>query len=288
MLNSQLVEQEQAKIPAGDHGFLYGVGLFETFRVYNSIPFLFSEHLERLEKGLALLHIKHDQILDQMSADLNRLLVANKLTDAYVRVTVTAGVQPLGLPNKDYESPNILWQIKSLSPFSKIISDEKNAVFLKTTRNFPETEVRLKSLNFLNNVIAKQEIISQQNTEGFFLTNAGYIAEGLVSNIFFVKDGQVCTPSLETGILNGITRQQIINLCLLNKIPIKEGLFTKEQLLNADGLFITNSIQEVVPISRLEDQEYMSKENRLINFLAMSYKDSIRKECKIGSENDET
>lgn len=281
MFNDKLLEQNEVKISASDHGFLYGVGLFETFRVYNGTPFLFAEHLERLNMGLMELKIKTNINIAQLQISLNRLLVENNLKDAYIRLTVTAGEEPLGLPTTEYSNPNVLWQIRPLNTFSEKISAGKKAVFLQTRRNLPETATRLKSLNFLNNVIAKNEIMHLENTEGIFLTNQDYVAEGLVSNIFFVKNNQVFTPSLVTGILNGITRQHIIKLCFQDNISINEDLYTEKDLINADEIFITNSIQEIVPIIKLEDKGYPFIRDSLTTLLAMRYKETIIEDCRI-------
>ncbi|OEG00318.1 hypothetical protein BHF71_05305 [Vulcanibacillus modesticaldus] len=276
ILNEQIVEEDQLSISVKDHGFLYGVGLFETFRVYDGTPFLFQEHIKRLKEGLSLIGIESKIDQNKMSQDLNRLLEINNLNDAYVRVTVTAGTAPLGLPNQKYDKPTILWQIKPLPPFSDEPSMGKNAIILKTPRNLAETRIRLKSINFLNNVIAKHEIIDLENYEGIFLTHDGYVAEGIVSNIFFVKQGKVYTPSLDAGILNGITRQQIISICEQNNISLMEGLFSPETLIEADEIFITNSIQEVVPILKLNEREYFFDMNTLTYSIIKAYKDSIK------------
>ncbi|MGD9677823.1 MAG: aminodeoxychorismate lyase [Vulcanibacillus sp.] len=277
LYNEQLIEDIELKIPINDHGFLYGVGLFETFRVYDGVPFLFAEHIKRLKQGLKLIGIHQEIELSKMNASLKYLLEANYLKNAYVRITVTAGVAPFGLPNEEYKNPAIIWQIKLLEPLSDSFILDKKAVILKIRQSSMESEVKLKSLNFLNNILAKQEIFHLKNTEGIFLTNEGYVSEGIVSNIFFVKGGRLLTPGLETGILNGITREHVINLCIKNCIPFNEGLFNLKDLLNADEIFMTNSIQEIVPIINLENKNYPIRDNGITPMLIKEYKASIRK-----------
>ncbi len=280
MLNEQLMDEQEIQISVTDHGFLYGVGLFETFRVYDCIPFLFEEHMNRLQTGLKLIGIDFTINIDWMNYQLNRLLKANNIINAYIRLTITAGSAPIGLPTKKYDHPNIIWQIKELVPFEEVQSQSKKAVILKTKRNLPETEVRLKSLNFLNHIVAKQEILEEEQTEGIFLTQNNDVAEGIVSNLFYVKEGIVYTPSLDAGILNGITRQHIITLCQTNHIPIIEGLFSLEHLLEANEIFITNSIQEVVPIYQLNNMKLVDSSNNITNAIIRLYKASIKEAIK--------
>lgn len=287
MYNGQLYEENELKIPANDHGFLYGVGLFETFRVYDGVPFLFNEHLARIQNGLPLIGINYQIEQKVFKEELQILLNANNLENAYVRLTITAGTAPLGLPTEMYQNPSVLWQIKNLGP----LEDElpiKNAYILKQKQNLPETNIRLKSLNFLNNVLAKQEITTLKNTEGFFLNTDGFLAEGIVSNIFFVREGQIYTPSIETGILNGITRQYVIKLSKENNFTVNEGFYHIEDIFTADEVFITNSIQEIVRIVSVNDKIFSTNNSSLTSFLASLYKQSIKEAIRNkGSESIE-
>lgn len=276
MYNGQVIDHKDLTIPVNDHGFLYGIGLFETFRVYDATAFLFDEHMSRLQKGLPLIGIDFRLSKTEILQQLKLLLETNSVQNAYIRLTITAGEAPLGLPAEKYNNPSVIWQIKSLGPIKEGVTVAKKAVILKQRRNLPETSIRLKSLNFLNNVLAKQEILNEKDTEGFFLTHEGYLAEGIVSNIFFIKDNKLYTPSLNTGILNGITRQHVINISKRNNIPIAEGLFTPEDLYRADSIFITNSIQEIVRITTLDGIEYPYHEDDLIDFLVKEYKSSVK------------
>jgi len=278
MYNDQIVEDKELKIPVSDHGFLYGVGLFETFRVYNGVPFLFKEHMDRLQAGLHLIGIKHFIDHKTMNNQLRILLEQNSINNAYVRLTITGGEGQLGLPTKEYTNPSILWQLKPLEPLVEE-ADSKGGIILKTHRNQPETSVRLKSLNFLNNVLAKQEIMGINNVEGFFLTKEGYLAEGIVSNLFFVVGGVLYTPALETGILNGITRQFVLQLSNKNNIQVIEGFFSPDMLFMAEEVFVTNSIQEIVKINAINNIEISLKEQGLTDCLIKAYKAAIKIAC---------
>lgn len=132
--------------------------------------------------------------------------------------------------------------------------------------------MRLKSHHYLNNVLAKREVGSDLNKEGIFLTQEGFLAEGIVSNLFFVKDDCVYTPSLETGILNGITRQFIFTLLQKKNIEVVEGLFTVEQLLEGDEAFVTNSIQEIVPLRSIKNKQFSVGDDALTAQLQKEYR----------------
>ncbi|MDF4766395.1 aminodeoxychorismate lyase, partial [Vibrio parahaemolyticus] len=187
------------------------------------------------------------------------------------RFNVSAGIDEIGLQTEMYEEPSVIVFIKPLAAPGEVA--EKEGVVLKQVRNTPEGAARLKSHHYLNNILGKREIGNVVNKEGIFLTETGYVAEGIVSNLFFVKGDILYTPSLETGILNGITRAFIIKVAEELGIKVKEGFFTKDELLSADEVFVTNSIQEIVPLNRIEERDFPGKvgmvTKRFINLYEM-------------------
>lgn len=259
--NGTLTDENEAVITVFDHGFLYGLGLFETFRTYYGRPFLLTEHLQRLHKSAKLLGIQYHCDPSQLSRQIKQLMEANGLNEAYVRLTVSAGQGELGLPTGNYEHPNQLILVKALAQVSQ---EEwmagRDLRLLRTRRNTPEGEFRFKSLHYMNNIIAKRELQLlgtevAKGTEGLMLTGSDVLAEGIVSNLFFVMQDVLYTPSLDTGILPGVTRALVIELANQNDLAVVEGQYKWEQLLKADEVFMTNSIQELIPITRLIDQE---------------------------------
>ncbi|MCT8136394.1 aminodeoxychorismate lyase [Anaerobacillus sp. CMMVII] len=268
-LNGEYVLQAEAKISPFDHGFLYGLGVFETFRIYDGHPFLLDDHFQRLARSLRELNISLSLTKAELLEIIEKLLEKNKLQDAYIRFNVSAGEAPIGLQTEPYKAPNVIIFMKPIGRLDKI----KKAAILNTVRNTPEGRERLKSHHYLNNVLGKREV-PDLDTEGIFLTSEGFVAEGIVSNIFWVKKGEVYTPSVKTGILNGITRRFILQLLKKYNIPCHEGCYDATQLAEADEVFITNSIQEVVGITTLDEHRYPS-ERKMTQFLQRTYE-----ECK--------
>ncbi|WP_138756003.1 aminodeoxychorismate lyase [Paenibacillus sinopodophylli] len=256
-LNGSVLEASEAVISVYDHGFLYGMGLFETFRTYGGVPYLLDRHLDRLHAGCEQLGIRYQTDPEQLIALLEELLKANELEDAYIRMTVSAGESELGLPTGDYERPNVLILVKALPPANDAVHMHGRELrLMHTRRNTPEGDVRYKSLHYMNNIIAKRELLSSKasvGAEGLMLSHEGWLAEGIVSNLFFVKNNVIYTPAISTGILPGITRGRVLELASSAGLSAEEGLYSREQLQQADEIWLTNSIQELVPVTRLTD-----------------------------------
>lgn len=256
LLNGQLIDNKEAVISVLDHGFLYGMGLFETFRTYGGVPWLMDRHVDRLMKGCEMLGINYAPDLNEMKLAITSVLKANGLYDGYIRWSVSAGVGAIGLPDDDYEKPNEIVYAKELAPDDPASRKGKILRLLKLPRSTPEGSTRLKSFHYMNNIMAKRELAgsgAEPSTEGLFLDNKGHVAEGMVSNVFWLKDEVLYTPSAETGMLQGITRDYVFEIAAELGITVIEGLYTWEDLQRADEVFVTNSIQEIVPVTTLED-----------------------------------
>lgn len=269
-MNGKLIKQEEIRISPFDHGFLYGIGLFETFRVYNGHPFLLDNHLNRLNSGLEILNIDTKIERDCIYEALQQLLTLNQYSDAYIRLNVSAGDGEIGLRTAAYVKPNLIIFTKPLGEAAPMV--EKRAVLLNIKRNTPEGNERLKSHHYMNNILAKREIGDLPDVEGVFLTENGYMAEGIVSNLFWVKDNVLYTPIVETGILNGITRQFILRLAHKNGMEIREGYYRPEVVFQADEIFVTNSIQEIVPILTFEGHDFPGVQGNVVQTLFHHYR----------------
>jgi 4-amino-4-deoxychorismate lyase len=258
-LNGAVPEAGETVIPAPDHGLLYGIGLFETFRTYDGRPFALGRRLARLRHGCDTLGIRWTMTDAEVAEWLARVLDANGLADAYVRLTVTAGEAGLGLTAGPYERPNTLLMAKPLPPLDeRLYREGRELRILRTPRGEPETPVRLKSLHYMTNVLAKRELAASgasPGAEGLMLTRDGRLAEGIVSNLFFAKDGVVRTPAIDTGILPGITRAIVLELARALGYRTEEGHYTIEDLLEADEVWLTGSVQEIVPVTRITEAD---------------------------------
>jgi 4-amino-4-deoxychorismate lyase len=264
---------EQTTVSVMDHGFLYGVGLFETFRTYNRKPFLFRDHITRLKDGLASVYIKWEETEERLESLIYTSLEKNRLSDGVIRLNVTAGISNWGLPTEVYGNPSLLLFTR---PVPQTASGTKEAKVLDLRRNTPEGDVRLKSHHYLNNLLGKRELGTRTDVEGVFLTEKGFVAEGLVSNIFWIQNNTLFTPSISTGILNGVTRRFIIHLSELLGLKVAEGFFFKEELLGSEEVFITNSTQEIVPIHRLDEKEFSAPDYSWTSILQGLYKEAAK------------
>ncbi|WP_409303681.1 aminodeoxychorismate lyase [Peribacillus sp. SCS-155] len=272
-LNGKIINEEDAYISPLDHGFLYGLGLFETFRIYEGHPFLLDEHLKRINVGLQELHIQFTCEKHHVLEILDELLVANDLHNARIRLNISAGVSELGIQTLKYTQPNIMVFMQPLQ--NSDLLQERKAVILKTPRNTPETQERLKTHHYLNNFSAKWELAGSQEHEGIFLTKEGFLAEGIVSNLFWVKGSTIFTPSIDTGILNGITRRFIISTAEALGFSLQEGFFTITDISESEEVFYTNSVQEIVAITEIESvAKYKGKAGQAVKAIFNQYKNS--------------
>lgn len=256
--NGKIISAERANVSVMDHGFLYGMTLFETMRTYGGRPFLLGRHMERLAAACNVLGIRYVPNVESIERHIKDVMAANDLVEAYVRFTISAGEDGLGLPARNYERPNIFVLVKPL-PYLQgdLYEYGKVLQLLRTKRGGPEADIRFKSGQYMNNIVAKRELVGLQNwpqsAEGLMLTGDGYIAEGIVSNVFFVREGYLCTPDLLNGILPGITRQWVIELAGQVGMIVEEGKYIWERLWQADEVFLTTSVQELIPVTTLAD-----------------------------------
>lgn len=259
LLNGKLVDGQQAVVSVYDHGFLYGMGLFETFRTYGGRPFLLDRHLQRLSEGCRQLAITYQPVEAELLEQLAGLLEANNLQDAYIRLTVSAGTEALGLPAGDYTRPNVIVYMKELPlKNTEALLQGMPLQLLQVPRNTPEGATRLKSFHYMNNIGAKRELQGYpwaHGAEGLFLDGRGFAAEGIVSNLFLIRNGVCCTPHLDTGILPGITRAFVLELAAKFGMAIEEGWYSWHDVQTSDEVFITNSIQEIVPVTICYDRQ---------------------------------
>jgi len=283
-LNKTIVPESDAVVSVYDRGFLYGDGIYETMRAYNGVVFMLEKHLERLGRSASLKRLDIPEtgfITDAVC----RTMEANKLSDAYIRVTVSRGKGPIGLDPDLCKEPTFVVITEDFREYpGHLYSDGVKLVIAKTRRNLVSAiNPRIKSLNFLNNIFAKMEAKEGGAYEAVMLNAEGLIAEGTVSNIFFVKDNVLCTPALDVGVLDGITRELVISLAKKNDIRVSEGKFYPADLFNASEVFFTNTTSEIMPVSQVELIAYRVGE--ISKSLHMLYKEEVSAYLKNYREN---
>lgn len=273
-VNGEIIKNEDVCISPYDHGFLYGIGVFETFRTYGGKPFLLDEHLVRLNESLRELNIELQLNRSNVEKMLKMLFEANGWENAYIRLNVSAGNGEIGLQTAPYRNPNVIIFQKSLIETESLA--EKKGEWLTLRRNSPEGCYRLKSHHYLNNVFGKREVGNDPKVEGIFLTKNGEVAEGVVSNIFWMERNTLYTPALETGILAGVTRQFVMKIAREAGMNVEEGLYRPEHVYAAHEAFVTNSIQEIVPLSALGNKTFPGAEGAAVNKLFRRYREAVR------------
>jgi len=248
-LNGRFLEGGEAAVPALDRGLLYGYGLFETMRSYDGRVFRLDEHYRRLSEGAAVLDLPPALTLDDLRVAVETLLESNGLADAYLRLTVTAGPTPVD----GGASPSILLVARPLSGYPPDLYQRgMAAVTGASRRNEASPLSRVKSLNYLDNLLAREEARRKGADEAILLNTRGLVAEGSASNVFLAQGERLLTPGIESGALPGITRATVIELAREAGIDCAEGDVEAATLAGAAEAFLTNSIMGVMPLTRLD------------------------------------
>jgi branched-chain amino acid aminotransferase len=254
-LNNRFVLQEKAFVSVFDHGFLYGDGLFETFRAYNGKIFLLSEHLYRLQKSAKRLGILMPT-LERVEVLLYETLRKNGLQNAIIRLTLTRGVHEWGKFNKD-APPTVVIFARPFAGFPEKIYKKGISACIATIRRNAKTaqDPAIKAIGFLNNVLAMREATALSVQEAILLNPDGFIAEGSVSNIFWVRAGRLYTPAKSVGILAGVTRAIVLKCAKKEKLCVTEGFYRKTALYKSDEAFLTNTGFEVMPLTLVNQKK---------------------------------
>ncbi|MFH1338941.1 MAG: branched-chain-amino-acid transaminase [Candidatus Omnitrophota bacterium] len=250
-INGKLYGRNNAKISVFDHGLLYGDGVFEGIRSYNRLVFKLKEHIDRLFESAHSLMIKIPLSKKQMIEAAIKTLKANRLSDAYIRLVVTRGEGDLGLdPRKCTGKASVIIITDKIALYpEKLYKQGLKIITVPTIRNHPEAlNPQVKSLNYLNNILAKIEANNAGSQEAIMLDSMGYIAECTGDNIFLVKNQQLYTPPQCMGTLRGITRDTVLDIARKLSVPAHEHVLTRHELYIADESFLTGTAAEIVPV----------------------------------------
>jgi branched-chain amino acid aminotransferase len=255
-INGTLYDKEDAKISVYDHGLLYGDGVFEGLRSYNGKVFRLREHLERLCESAKAIHLQIPMTLEAMTDAVNESLQVNGIDDGYVRLVVTRGVGTLGLDPAQTSDPQVIIIADRITLYpEEFYTNGLKIVTVSTVRNNPAAlSPRIKSLNYLNNILAKIEGKQAGCIEALMLNHKGEVAECTGDNIFLVRRGELLTPPREAGILDGITRQAVIELAVESGIAVHEISLTRHDVFIADECFLTGTAAEVIPVIEVDSR----------------------------------
>jgi len=248
-LDGKLVPESEAKVSVFDHGLLYGDGCFEGIRIYNGRVFRLTEHIERLYESARSICLTIPISIAEMEKATVETVAANKLRDGYIRLVITRGVGPLGLNPYQCPTPSIVIIASGINLYAKEKYETGLNLITCATRRPPPAALspQVKSLNYLNNIMAKIECIQAGCEEGIMLNEQGYVAECTGDNIFVIKKGQVYTPTIASGALNGITRMAVIEVMQEMGLTIHEVTMTRHEIYTADECFLTGTAAEVIP-----------------------------------------
>jgi len=254
LVNGELVAAEAAAIPAEDGGFLFGNGVFETMRTYSGRVFRLSWHLDRLRSSARFLGIPLEEKGATLEEDIEKTLRANRISPAYVKVVVS-GPGRGNPPGKSGPYATRMVIVDKLVPYPESLYRKGCwGVLVGLRRNNCSPLPGHKTLSYLDNLLAKREVEAKGAQEGLFLDTEGYLSEGSTSNIFLLRKGGLVTPSLDSGILPGVTRRVVLEICSSLNMRVEERRTDLSELLWAEEAFLTNSLMEIMPLTKLDTQ----------------------------------
>ena len=255
-IDGQLLDEADAKISVFDHGLLYGDGVFEGIRIYNGRVFKLEEHMDRLYDSARAICLEISSSKEQLSADLLATVRANDLRDGYIRLVVTRGIGDLGINPRLCPKASIIIIAAKIKLYSEELYQKGLDIITCATRRINSAALppAVKSLNYLNNVLAKIEAHQANAAEALMLNDQGNIAECTADNVFIIKKGTLYTPPVSAGSLRGITRGTVLDLAAELGVPTVEGEMTRYDVFVADECFLTGTAAEIVPVVRVDSR----------------------------------
>lgn len=256
-MNGKLVPEKDAKVSVFDHGLLYGDGVFEGIRSYNGRVFKLKEHIDRLYSSAKAIGMEIPLTKDGMTRAVVRTCKANKTMNGYIRLVVTRGTGTLGLNPYLCNRPQIIIIAASIQLYpKKLYKEGLRIITAGTLRNHPESVCpSIKSLNYLNNILAKIEAINAGCIEAIMLNTQGYVAEATGDNVFLVKGNKLRTPPPQAGALQGITRDVVMEIGAEMGLDVGETMLNRYDLYTADEVFLTGTAAEVIPVVNIDKRE---------------------------------
>jgi len=256
-MNDRLVPEEEAKVSVFDHGLLYGDGVFEGLRSYSGRVFRLDAHLDRLWASARAISLEIPLTKDVVAKAVNDTLAANKLVDGYVRLLVTRGAGSLGLDPNRTKNPQVIVIADTISLYPREFYEKGLRIVTAATQRVHSAALspRIKSLNYLNNIMAKLEGLQAGCVEALMLNHKGEVAECTGDNVFVIRSGSLLTPPPDAGILEGITRGAVMDLAHAAGIACHEATLTRYDLYTADECFLTGTAAEVIPVVEIDGRK---------------------------------
>lgn len=256
-VDGKLFPKDEAKISVFDHGVLYGDGVFEGIRVYDGNIFKLKEHIERLYESAKTIWLNIPLTPDEMEQATIDTVAANGLRDAYIRLVVTRGVGDLGIDPDKCDIPTVFIIVGTITLYPPKFYEEGIPLVTASTRRIPleSLDPRIKSCNYLNNILAKIEAKRAGVPEAIMLNQHGRVAECTADNIFITKNGKISTPRETEGALPGVTRQTVLELAHEAGINAKETILGLHDLYNAHECFLTGTGAEIIPVTKIDGRQ---------------------------------
>lgn len=253
-LDDRLVDEDQAVVSVFDHGLLYGDGVFEGIRVYSGRVFELAAHLKRLYESAKVIRLTIPMEIGQLTKATEQTVVANNITDGYIRLVITRGKGNLGLNPFTCQKAGVIIIASKIQLYPEELYERgMKVISAVTVRNHPlAIPPQVKSLNYLNNILAKIEALDNNVPEAIMYNHEGFVAEATGDNIFIVRDGVIYTPPCQAGSLEGITRSVVMKLARQENIPVVERNLTRFDLYVADEFFLTGTAAEVIGIVEID------------------------------------
>jgi len=280
ILNGQLVPEREAVVSVFDRGFLYGDGLFETLRLYQGRPFRWAQHLERLQRGAAVLNLSLPFDSAMLRRFVDDLVNENRMPNAVLRIAVSRGVGLRGYSPRGAGPPTL---IMSLQPAPVLDpADPPCWRLMCSSFSIPAGDqfARAKHASRLVQVLARAEAEAKGFDEALLLNSAGEVAEATSSNLFWIENGTACTPPLSSGALDGVTRGVVSEICATLRVPVQEHSAPLEALQRADGVFLTQSVWEIVPVRSID--HHPVGQAAVVDQLRAIYRELVRRETQAG------
>jgi len=253
-MNGKLVPEKAARVSVFDHGLLYGDGVFEGIRTYNNRVFMLTEHVDRLYRSAHAIALEIPMARAAMARAVVQTCKANRTANGYVRLVVTRGVGTLGLNPYNCRRPQVIIIAAAIQLYPReLYTHGLKVVTCGTLRNHTESvNPNIKSLNYLNNILAKIEAINAGVEEVVMLNTQGHVAEASGDNIFIIRGNQLLTPPVSEGALEGVTRNVVMRLARDNGVEVREAVLTRYDLYNAEELFLTGTAAEIISVVEMD------------------------------------